>query len=155
MKSETRNVKTVRRTIRIEWGRIKRWAFECATTNSDRLRLCRFAGYRVDCRTVRKQVHRVESRMEYRWELRSKNAQNIKALMCPLYKNSPLRERGTDRFARADTQSINQEEVKWWRCGGVMSFFKFVSMYACRGGCTQSLGWGYWTHTKETHENDT
>ena len=23
--------------------------------------------------------------MEYYWELRSKNAQNIKALMCPLY----------------------------------------------------------------------
>ena len=34
---------------------------------------------------VRKQVHRVESRMEYYWELRSKNAQNIKTLMCPLY----------------------------------------------------------------------
>ena len=38
-------------------------------------------------RTVRKQIHRVEPRMEYYWELRSKNAQNIKALMCPLYKN--------------------------------------------------------------------
>ena len=49
--------------------------------------MCRFAGYRVDGRTVRKQVHRDESRMEYYWELRSKNAQNIKALMCPLYKN--------------------------------------------------------------------
>jgi len=35
-----------------------------------------------------------------------KNAQNIKALMCPLYKNAPLPERGVDRFARADTQSI-------------------------------------------------
>jgi len=34
---------------------------------------------------VRKQVHRVESRMEYHWELRSKNAQNIKAPMCPLH----------------------------------------------------------------------
>ena len=39
----------------------------------------------VDGRTVRKQVHHVESRMEYYWELRSKNAQNIKARMCPLY----------------------------------------------------------------------
>jgi len=58
--------------------------FECATGNSDRLRLCRFAGYRVDGRTVRKQVNRVESPMEYYCELRSKNAQNIKALMCPL-----------------------------------------------------------------------
>ena len=46
---------------------------------------CRFAGYHDDGRTVRKHVHRVESRMEYYWELRSKNAQNIKALMCPLY----------------------------------------------------------------------
>jgi len=48
--------------------------------------------------------------MEYYWELRSKNAQNIKALMCPLYKNARLRERGVDRFARADTQSIKQQE---------------------------------------------
>ena len=46
---------------------------------------CRFAGYHVDGRTARKQVHHVESRMEYYWELRNKNAQNIKALMCPLY----------------------------------------------------------------------
>jgi len=84
--------------------------FECATGNSDRLRLCRFAGYHVDGRTVRKQVHHVESRMEYYWELRSKNAQNIRALMCPLYKNAPLRERGVGRFARADTQSIKQQE---------------------------------------------
>ena len=68
----------------------KRWAFECATGNSDRLLSCRFAGYRVDGRTVRKQAHHVESRMEYYWELRSKNAQNIKALMCPLYKNAPF-----------------------------------------------------------------
>jgi len=59
--------------------------FECATGNSDRLQLCRFTGYHVDGRTVRKQVHHVESRMEYYWELRSKNVQNIKALMCPLY----------------------------------------------------------------------
>jgi len=58
----------------------KRWAFECATRNSDWQRLCRFAGYHVDGRTVRKQVHRVKSRMAYYWELRSKNAQNIKAL---------------------------------------------------------------------------
>ena len=65
----------------------KRCAFECTTGNSDRLRLCRFAGYRVNGRTVRKQVHHVESRMEYYWELRSKNAQNIKALMCPLYRS--------------------------------------------------------------------
>ena len=64
-----------------------------------------FASYHVAGRTVRKQVHHVESRMEYYWELRSKNAQNIKALMFPLYKNVPLRERGVDRFARADTQS--------------------------------------------------
>ena len=83
--------------------------FECATGNSHRLRLCRFAGYRVDGRTVRKQVHRVEPRMEYYWELRSKNAQSIEPLMRPLYKNAPLRERGVDRFARADTQSIMQE----------------------------------------------
>jgi len=48
--------------------------------------------------------------MEYYWELRSKNAQNIKALMCPLYKNPPLRERGVDRFARADTQSKNNKK---------------------------------------------
>ena len=47
----------------------------------------------------------LDHQMEYYWELRSKNAQNIKALMCPLYKNAPLRERGVDRFARADTQS--------------------------------------------------
>jgi len=63
--------------------------------------------------------------MEYYWELRSKNAQNIKALMCPLYKNEKrpihaLWERGVNRFARADTQSIKQqEEEKWWPCGGV------------------------------------
>ena len=75
----------------------------------EQLRLCRFAGYHVGGRTVRKQVHRVESRMEYYWGLRSKNAQNIKALMCPLYENAPLRERGVDRFARADTQSIKQQ----------------------------------------------
>ena len=43
-----------------------------------------FAGYHAGGRTIRKQVNRVESRMEYYWELRSKNAQN-KALMCPLY----------------------------------------------------------------------
>jgi len=62
--------------------------------------------------------------MEYYWELRRKNAQNIKALMCPLYKNAqnikalmcplyknaPLREKGVDRFARADTQSRKQQE---------------------------------------------
>jgi len=59
--------------------------FECATGNSEQLRLSRFAGYHVGGRTVRKQVHRVELPMEYYWELRSKNAQNIKALMCPLY----------------------------------------------------------------------
>ena len=88
----------------------KRWAFECATGNSDLLWLCRFAGYRVGGRTVSKQVHRVESRMEYYWELRSKDAQYIKALMCPLYKNAPLRERGVDRFARADTQSKNNKK---------------------------------------------
>jgi len=38
----------------------------------------------VDGRIVRKKVRRVESRMEYYWELRSKNAQKIKILMCPL-----------------------------------------------------------------------
>jgi len=58
--------------------------FEYAAGNSDRLRLYRVAGYRVDGRTDRKQVHRVESRMEYYWELRSKDVQNIKAVMCPL-----------------------------------------------------------------------
>jgi len=66
--------------------------------------------------------------MEYYWELRSKNAQNIKALMCPLYKNAPLRERDVDRFARADTQNIKQQEVeKWWRCG-VMILFAIYCM---------------------------
>ena len=49
------------------------------------MQLCRFTGYHVDGRIVRKQVHSVESWMAYYWELRSKNAQNIKALMCPLY----------------------------------------------------------------------
>jgi len=44
----------------------------------------RFAGYCVGCWVVRKQVHRVESLMEYYWALRGKNAQNIKALICPL-----------------------------------------------------------------------
>jgi len=39
-----------------------------------------YAGCRVDGGTVLKQVHRAESRMEYHWELRSKNSQNIKAL---------------------------------------------------------------------------
>ena len=58
------------------------------------MRLSRFAGYHVDGRTVRKQVRRVESPMEYYSELRSENAQNIKALTCPLYENAPLRERG-------------------------------------------------------------
>jgi len=38
----------------------------------------------------RKQVHRMESRMEYYWELRSNNPQNIKAVMCPLYKKAPF-----------------------------------------------------------------
>ena len=89
--------------------------------------LCRFAGYHVDGRTVRKQVRRVESPMECYWELRSKNAQNIKALMCPLYKNAPLRERGVGRFAEADTQSIKQQqEYKWWHCGGVMIFLQLI-----------------------------
>jgi len=55
-----------------------------STGNSDRLRLCRFARYHVDGWTVRKQAHRVELRMKYYWELRSKNAHIIKALMCPL-----------------------------------------------------------------------
>ena len=55
-------------------------------------------GYHVDGRTVRKQVHHVESRMEYYWELRSKNAQNIKALMCPLYRYSRLSS-ASRRFA--------------------------------------------------------
>jgi len=49
---------------------------------------CNYAGYRVDGRTVRKRVHRIESRMEYYWDSRGKNAQNIQALMCPL-KNAP------------------------------------------------------------------
>jgi len=48
------------------------------------VQLCRFAGYGVDGRTVRKQVHRVESPMEYYWESRSKNAQNNEARVCPL-----------------------------------------------------------------------
>jgi len=37
--------------------------------------------------------HHVESRMEYYWELRSKNAQNIKAQMCPLYADTIVFER--------------------------------------------------------------
>jgi len=53
--------------------------------NSEQRQWCSFAGYRVNCWIVRKQVHRFESRMEYYWELRSKNAKNITALMCPLY----------------------------------------------------------------------
>ena len=58
--------------------------------------------------------------------------------MCPLYKNAPLRERGVDRFARADTQNIKQQKkVKWWRCGGVMIFVEFVYIYVCKSGCTQ------------------
>jgi len=69
---------------RLEWRRTKALGVQCATGNSDRQRLCRCAGYHVGGRTVRKQVHRVESRMEYYWELRSKKAQNIKAQMCPL-----------------------------------------------------------------------
>jgi len=84
VESETRNG-TVRCTVGVSNNdEKKRWAFECATVNSDRLRLCRFAGYHVGGRTVRKQVHRIESRVEYYWELRSENAQNIKALMCSL-----------------------------------------------------------------------
>ena len=109
VESETCNV-TVRCTVGVSNNdEKKRWAFECATGNSDRLRLCRFASYHVGGRTVRTQVHRVESRIECYWKIRSENAQNIKALMCPLHKNAPLRERGVDRFARADTQSITQQ----------------------------------------------
>ena len=93
--------------------------------------------------------------MEYYWELPSKNAQNIKALICPLYKNSPLRERGVGRFARADTQSIKQQqEDKWWRCGGGMIFLQFIYevIKAWRSGGNVSLRREYGTHTKE---NDT
>jgi len=43
------------------------------------MRLCGFAGYHVGGQTIRKQVHRVESPMEYYWELRSKNVLNITA----------------------------------------------------------------------------
>jgi len=39
--------------------------------------------HHVGGRSIRKQAHRVESPMEYYWELRSENAQSIKALMCP------------------------------------------------------------------------
>ena len=35
--------------------------------------------------------------MEYCWELRSKNAQNIKALMCPLYGQPGAYEAGVGR----------------------------------------------------------
>jgi len=85
VKSETRNV-TVRCRVGIRMTTNKsvrrlnapqETATECS--------LCRFAGYCADGRTVRKRVHRVESPMEYYWKLRSKNAQNIKALTCPLY----------------------------------------------------------------------
>jgi len=62
------------------WGHDPPVGNHCSTGNCDRLYLCRFAGYHVDFRTIRKQVHRVESRMEYFWALRSKNAHNIKAL---------------------------------------------------------------------------
>jgi len=110
--------------------------------------------------------------MEYYWELRRKNAQNIKALMCPLYKNAqnikalmcplyknaPLREKGVDRFARADTQSRKQqEEDKWWRCG-VMIFCNWLYEFikACRSGCNPSLRRGI-EHTQKKYvlENDT
>ena len=64
-----------------------RWAFACATGNSDQLR---YVGLQANVSTVRmfanKQASSRESRMEYYWELRSKNAQNIKALMYPLYR---------------------------------------------------------------------
>jgi len=35
--------------------------------------------------------------MEYYWELRSKNAQNIKALMCPLYPHCDVNSRNPHR----------------------------------------------------------
>jgi len=84
VKSETRNV-TLRCRVRIRMKTNKSVGLSNAPTETvTDCGLCRFAGYRVDGRTVRRQVHRVESRMEYYWELSSKNAQNIKALMCPL-----------------------------------------------------------------------
>ena len=55
--------------------------------------------------------------MECYWELRCKNAQNIKVLMCSLYKNAPLRESGVDRFARADRQGIKQHKEMVMRLG--------------------------------------
>jgi len=67
VKSETRNV-TVRCGVGITMTTNKSVGRSNAPQETgDRQRLCRFAGYRVDDRTVRKQVHRVESRMEYYW----------------------------------------------------------------------------------------
>jgi len=48
---------------------------------------CGVVGLQAIVSTVglfRKQLHCVESRTEYYWKLRSKNGQNIEALMCPL-----------------------------------------------------------------------
>ena len=53
-----------------------------------------------------------------------------------------LRERSVGRFARADTQSIKQQqEDKWWRCGGIMIFCNglYEVIKACRSGCNVSL----------------
>jgi len=56
--------------------------------------------------------------MEYYWELRSKNAQNIKALMCPLYKNAPFEKeawvgsRELTRKAKNNNKRINGGAVE-------------------------------------------
>ena len=74
---------------------------------------CGYVGLQANMSTVGLFANKyitLNHQMEYYWELRSKNAQNIKTLMCPLYKNAPLRERGVERFARADTQSRKQQE---------------------------------------------
>ena len=55
--------------------------------------------------------------MEYYWELRNKNAQNIKALMCPLYKNSPFEKetwigsRELTRKAKSNNKRLNDGAV--------------------------------------------
>jgi len=61
----SQNAKTVRY---IEWRRTKALGIRMRHRKQ---RPTAFAGYRVDCCSVRKQVHRVESRTEYYWELRS------------------------------------------------------------------------------------
>jgi len=76
--------------------------------------------------------------------------------MSTIWECPPSRKR-VDRFARADKQSIKQQEDKWWRCGGVMIFCNWLYevIKACRSGCNVSLRRWYRTHTTDLLENDT